>query len=92
MITTIAERFGSLRRVERISLHQVDAVGFDLATKVFALGMYTPLDDGSLLDFGTSGAVAWLDADGKVNNDGLKQMLTKIGAAFAAWVEKHPKA
>lgn len=33
-----------------------------------------------------------LDADGKVNNDGLKQMLTKIGAAFAAWVEKHPKA
>jgi chromate reductase len=31
-----------------------------------------------------------LGEDGKVNNDQLKGMLTKIGATFAAWVEKHP--
>jgi len=36
-------------------------------------------------------AAAQLGPDGKVNNDGLKQMLSKIGAAFAAWVDKHTK-
>jgi len=36
-------------------------------------------------------AAAQLGADGKVNNDGLKQMLAKIGATFAAWVEKQTK-
>jgi chromate reductase len=37
------------------------------------------------------GAAHLLDANGKLNNDGSKQLLVKFGAAFAAWVEAHAK-
>lgn len=37
------------------------------------------------------GAAHLLDANGKLNNDGAKQLLGKFGTAFAAWVEAHAR-
>lgn len=63
------------------TLHATTEVGFDVGYTTFALGQFTPLDDSgaALVNYGTSGVVAEVEASGAV----VWQLETDEGTLFA---------
>jgi chromate reductase len=75
--------------VVSVSPGAIGGFGANIALRQFMVFIDVPMMQQPEAYIGNAANI--LGPDGKLNNDASKQLLTKFGQAYAAWVEKHAK-